>query len=220
MYWQANANTPLSVTPLLNVPEKRPRLFRKILGRPRRIHCYWEMFFGPQKGHNKWRIEGRFRSATYPSLTNFWNSCFQWVHLFWCRDVVFVVSRWPKSPFWYRDLFSGIKKILHSAFQLLDRPLPGINLSVLFWASTSCKLEVKEDLDTEKKIKKSRYQKTNISMPTKRVNPNQPWAATTSGLGVKQLRQDPGALRQTSQALSGKSGMFHPSLKKYPKELV
>ena len=60
--------------------------------------------------------------------------------------------------FWYRDLFFGIE-ILHSVVQHLDRPLPGINLSVLFWASTSCKVEVKEDLDIEKKIEKSRYLK-------------------------------------------------------------
>ena len=79
-----------------------------------------------------------------------------------------MVSRWPKSPFWYRDLFFGIE-ILYSVVQHLYRPLLGINLSVLFWASTSCKVEVKEDLDTEKKIEKSRYLKKDISIPTKRV---------------------------------------------------
>ena len=67
-------------------------------------------------------------------------------------------SRWPKSPFWHRDLFFGIE-ILHSAVQHLDRLLPGINLCVLSWASTSGKLVVKEDLDTEKKIEKSLYLK-------------------------------------------------------------
>ena len=87
---------------------------------------------------------------------------------FWYRDVFFVVSRWPKSPFWYRDLFFGIE-ILYSVVQHLYRPLLGINLSVLFWASTSCKVEVKEDLDTEKKTEKSRYLKKDISIPTKRV---------------------------------------------------
>ena len=34
-----------------------------------------------------------------------------------------------------------------------------------------CKWEVKEDLDTEKKIEKSRYLKKDISIPTKRVTP-------------------------------------------------
>ena len=62
-----------------------------------------------------------------------------------------------------RSLF-GIE-ILHSVVHHLDRPLPGINLCVLFWASTPCK----EDLDTEKKIEKSRYLKKDISIPTKRV---------------------------------------------------
>ena len=77
--------------------------------------------------------------------------CSSRVRLFWYRDVFFVVSRWPKSPFRYRDLCFGIE-ILYSVVQHLYRPLLGINLSVLFCASTSCKLEVKEDLDTEKKI--------------------------------------------------------------------
>ena len=36
-------------------------------------------------------------------------------------------------------------------------------------ASTSCKLEVKKDLDTEKKINKSRYPNKDISIPSKRV---------------------------------------------------
>ena len=79
---------------------------------------------------------------------------------FWYRDVFFVASRWPKSPFWYRDLYFGIE-ILYSVVQHLYRPLLGINPSVLFWASTSCKVEVKvlDDLDTEKKIEKYRYLK-------------------------------------------------------------
>ena len=82
-----------------------------------------------------------------------------------------MVSRWPKAPFGYRDLFFGIE-ILHSVVPHLDRLLPGINLSMFFGASTSCNLEVKEDLDTEKKIEKSRYRKKDISMPTKRVTPS------------------------------------------------
>ena len=81
-----------------------------------------------------------------------------------------MLSRWPKSPFRYRDLFFGIE-ILHCVAQHLDRLLPGINLCVLFWASTSCKLEVREDLDTEKKIETSRNLKKDISIPTKRVTP-------------------------------------------------
>ena len=66
-----------------------------------------------------------------------------------------------------RSLF-GIE-ILHSVVQHLDALLPRINQCVLFRASTSCKMEVKEDLDTEKKTKKSRYPKKDISIPTKRV---------------------------------------------------
>ena len=64
----------------------------------------------------------------------------------------FVASRWPKSPFWYQDFFFGIEN-LRSVVQHLHRPLPGINQCMLIWASTSWKLEVEEDLDTEKKMK-------------------------------------------------------------------
>ena len=62
--------------------------------------------------------------------------------------VSFLVSRY----------FLGIE-ILHSVVQLLDHLLPWIIPCMLFWVSTSCKLEVKEDLYTEKKIKKSRFLK-------------------------------------------------------------
>ena len=79
--------------------------------------------------------------------------------LFWYRNVIFVVSRWPKSPFWYRDLFWGIE-ILHSAVWHWDRLPPGINPCALFGASTSCTLETNQisipkrrskNLDTKKK---------------------------------------------------------------------
>ena len=62
---------------------------------------------------------------------------------FWYRDVFFVVSRWPKSPFRYRDLFFGIE-ILHSVVQHLDCLLSGINQCVPFWPSTSCKWRSKK----------------------------------------------------------------------------
>ena len=77
-------------------------------------------------------------------------------------EIFFVVSRRPKSPIWYRDLYFSIE-ILHSVVQHLD--YLGINPCVLFWASTSYKLEVKrisipkrrsKNLDTRKKT--SRYQ--------------------------------------------------------------
>ena len=63
-----------------------------------------------------------------------------------------VVSRWPKSPFWYRDLFLDIE-ILHSVGQHLDRLLPGINLCLLFWASISFKLESKKMSIPERRSK-------------------------------------------------------------------
>ena len=82
-----------------------------------------------------------------------------------------------------RSLF-GIE-ILHSVLQYLDRLLPGIKVCVLFWASTSCKLEVKEDLDTEKKIEKSRYPKKDISIlgvlrPSLKVVTNSGWLVDVS----------------------------------------
>ena len=113
-----------------------------------------------------------------------------------------MVSRWPKSPFWYRDLFFGIE-ILYSVVQHLYRPLLGINLSVLFWASTSCKVEVKEDLDTEKKIEKSRYLKKDISIPTKRV--------THLGKNLeKTLRLEKGGPGIPRRVVPGVPGMSRP----------
>ena len=90
---------------------------------------------------------------------------------FWYRDVFFVVSRWPKSPFWYRDLLFGIE-ILHSVVQHLD--CLGINPCVLFGPRhpVHWKSKKKKDLDTEKKIEKSRFPKKDISIPTKRVTPS------------------------------------------------
>ena len=81
------------------------------------------------------------------------------------------------SFLWYRDglsLLFGIEisfgiEILHSVVQHLDRLLPGINLSLLFWASTSLQIGVKEDVDTKNKIEHSRCLKKDISIPTKRV---------------------------------------------------
>ena len=87
---------------------------------------------------------------------------------FWYRDVFFVVSRWPKSPFWYRDLFFGIE-ILHSVVHHLDCLLPGVNPCVLFLGLDILRIGRSKDLDTEKKIKKSRYPKQDITIPTKRV---------------------------------------------------
>ena len=78
-----------------------------------------------------------------------------------------VVSRWPKSLFlvarslfWYRD--SAFCCSASRSSSSWDQPVRA------FWASTSCPLEVKEDLDTEK-MKESRYLKKDISIPTKRV---------------------------------------------------
>ena len=66
--------------------------------------------------------------------------------------------------------FFGIE-ILHSLVQHLDRLLPGINLYVLFWASTSCKLEVKKISVPKRRSQKCRYPKKDISILTKRVTP-------------------------------------------------
>ena len=71
---------------------------------------------------------------------------------------LFVLSRWPSSPFWYRDLFL-VSRFCILLFSIQSRLLHGISLCVPFWASTSCKLEVKEDLDNVKKIEKSRCRK-------------------------------------------------------------
>ena len=107
--------------------------------------------------------------------------------------VYFVVSRWPKSPFWYRDLFLGIE-ILHSVVQHRDRPLSGMTPCV-FLGLDILYIGGQKDLDTEKKSKKSRHQKKDISIPTKRVNhfihpppvkiPFQGWGVYKRGVACK-----------------------------------
>ena len=82
------------------------------------------------------------------------------VRFFEYRDVFFVVSRRPMSlPLLVSRSFlaSRFCILLFSLYRSSSSVL--INPCVLFWASTSCKLELKEDLDTEKKIEKSRYPK-------------------------------------------------------------
>ena len=78
----------------------------------------------------------------------------------------FVVSRWPKSPFWYRDFVLGIE-ILRSVVQRRDRLLPGMNPCVLLGFDILC-IGGQKDLNTEKKIETSRYPKRDISIPTKK----------------------------------------------------
>ena len=61
----------------------------------------------------------------------------------WYRGVFSVVSRWPKSPFWYRDLLfwyrdSAFSCSASTSSSSWDQPV------LFFWASTSCKLEVKQ----------------------------------------------------------------------------
>ena len=56
------------------------------------------------------------------------------------------------SFLWYRSTSLLGIEILHSVVRHRDRLLPGINPCLFFWALTSCKNEIKEDRDTEKKI--------------------------------------------------------------------
>ena len=118
------------------------------------------------------------------------------------------------SFLWYRggrSLLFGIEisffgiEILYSVVQHLYRPLLGINLCVLLWASTSCKVEVNEDLDAEKKIEKSRYLKKDISIPTNLVkeSPLLFWAERALSHFPRSTLATPPAPQHPSQPLSG-----------------
>ena len=67
------------------------------------------------------------------------------------RCPFFAASRRPKSPFGNEIYFGGIE-ILQSVVQHQDRLHPGVNPVRVSGASTSCTVEVKKYLDTEKKI--------------------------------------------------------------------
>ena len=73
------------------------------------------------------------------------------VHICFGIEMSFsVVSRWPKSPFGIEISFLVLRSLfLVLRFHILDCLLPGINQCVVFRASTSCKMEVQEDLDTK-----------------------------------------------------------------------
>ena len=80
-----------------------------------------------------------------------------------------MVSRWPKSPFWYRDIF-GIE-ILYCVVQHRDRLLPGMNPCVLLGLNILY-IGGQKDLETDKKIQKSQRQRRDISILTQRVTPS------------------------------------------------
>ena len=92
---------------------------------------------------------------------------FSWGVYFWYRDVFFCGIEVAQVSFLVSRSLFLVSRSLHSVVQHLDCLLLWINKCVLFWASTSCKImEVKEDLDAKKKIKKSRYPRKDISIPT------------------------------------------------------
>ena len=82
------------------------------------------------------------------------------MHLFFGIEMSFLWYRGGLRLLFGIEIFLGGIEILRSVVQHIDHLLPGINLCMVFWASTSCKLEVNKDLDTEKKIKKSQLGRT------------------------------------------------------------
>ena len=71
------------------------------------------------------------------------------ISFMWYRGGLSLLFGIEISFFWYRD----------SAFWCSASKLSSSWDQSFFWASTSCKMEIKEDLDTKKKIKESRYPK-------------------------------------------------------------
>ena len=100
------------------------------------------------------QLNEKCRSHAYPYMRGVALGCI----FFWYRDVFFVVSRGPKSPFWHRDLLFGIETPRSSSSGI--NPCVDFQPVRAFWDSTSCKLEVK----------KSRYRKEDrkITIPQRR----------------------------------------------------
>ena len=103
--------------------------------------------------------------------------CNKWVHLLLVSRCLFCGIEVAQVSFLVsRSLFFRIE-ILHSVVQHLDfsssRDQPVL---AFFWASTSCKMEVKEDLDAkiedQKKNSMPKKRQCHISIPTKRVTRN------------------------------------------------
>ena len=91
---------------------------------------------------------------------------------FWVSRCLFVVSRWPKPLFWYRDLLFGIE-ILHSVVQHLDRLLPGINPCVFLWPRHSVHWRSKGSR-CRKEDRQISILNKGISIPSKRVTRSKP----------------------------------------------
>ena len=169
--------------PLAVCPPKRPRPFAhyrtfllklfghlrdipaKILGSPAQRFGFpafrgtYRTFFAPTPSHGRHPPHRKISGPKSLGLCSFSCLIFPGASFFGI-EMSFLWYRGGLS-LWYRDLFLGIE-ILHSVVHHLDRLLPGMNPCMLFWASISCKLEVK-------KISTLKRRKNDISIPTKRV---------------------------------------------------
>ena len=128
-----------------------------------RTSCPRKFGFADFEGHTELSGPHHFTWKTPAPPENIWTKKFRFGFLFSCLNKKRVhLFRIEMSFLWYRGglslLFSieisfSVSRSLHSVVQHLDCLLPRINQCALFGASTPCKMEVKEDLDTTKKIK-------------------------------------------------------------------
>ena len=94
----------------------------------------------------------------------------------WYRDVSFVVSRWPKSPFCYRDLFFGIEisfLISRSLFSVVHHQI------IFPWGQP-----VRAKKIAIPKRPKISMPKKDVAIPTKRVNNSQNHFRSVSWMSV------------------------------------
>ena len=105
---------------------------------------------------------------------------------------------------WYRDLFFRYwdSEFCCSAFL-------GSTSACLFWASTSCKFEVKEDLHTEKKIEKGQYPKKTSRYQLKESPSKITLQNTTSPQGTNMTLKD--SLGMGSNATWGRTDLGNRS---------
>ena len=95
--------------------------------------------------------------------------CVKQGEYFWCRDV-FLWRRGGLSLLFGNELYFLASRFFSALHCSASRSSSSWGQPVrVSWALTSCTLEVKKDLGTEKKIDKSRFPKKDIPIPTKRI---------------------------------------------------
>ena len=128
--------------------------------------------------------------GTFPEKVNLCALCLARVHLFCGIEMSFVVvSRWPKSAFWYRDLFWGYRD---SAFccsasrstSSSDQPVR------VFWPQHPVRWRSQRISIPKRRSKNLKTQKQDVSISTRISGISKPIVCQTYGLHVGRLSRN------------------------------